>query len=226
MTSSPSPYTINVHAPGGGGGGGANSSGSGQNDNQEDKGRGTAIPGQDFLIMRRRRVTIVPAPRIPKRLLFSAVIRNFGGVNNAFSFIADVLLVPTSFKMDTVDDLYLHMFPASYMSAIRDNIVSLLRVASHGVSLATRAEQCDIPEDLRNRDYQLVVTCPTVQYGDMYAACICQLKGAVEGQGIITFLIDFSWYMILSKSCADQENTHCLKPSKYGSELHASEPSK
>ncbi|KAH9961481.1 hypothetical protein BC827DRAFT_320262 [Russula dissimulans] len=183
MTSSPLPYTINVHATGGGGGGGggANSSGSGQN-NDQDRGRGTPIPGQDFSIIRRQRmpirfnrreiagtVTIAPVPRIPKRVVFTANVRNYGGNDNAFSFIADVLLVPTSFKMDTVDDLYLHMFPASYMSAIRDNIVSLLRIATHGVALATRTEQCDIPEDIRNRDYQLVVTCPTIQFGDSNA---------------------------------------------------------
>ncbi|KAH9961479.1 hypothetical protein BC827DRAFT_320221 [Russula dissimulans] len=176
----PQPFTMNVYATGGGGGGGGGAGSGGNND--QDRGRGTTNPAHDYLIIRRQRkaihwnrkqlfsqtesVEVVPVARIPKKVIFTANARNFGGDNNAFSFIADVLLVPTSFKMDSEGDLYQYLFPGSFMSPLRDNIISLLRISTHGIAVASESKRCDIPEDLRKKDYQLVVTCPTLQYGD------------------------------------------------------------
>jgi len=111
-------------------------------------------------------IKTVPTARMPRRLLLTANCY-VSGADEKFAFLVDVLLVPLSFNVQTCFDLYLEPFnPQStrwYMGTrrIRDNIILLRRLGIQGESLVCAAEQCDIPEDIRNRsDYRLVVTIP------------------------------------------------------------------
>ncbi|KAH9953091.1 hypothetical protein BC827DRAFT_1250459 [Russula dissimulans] len=109
-------------------------------------------------------VTIAPTTRIPRRVIFTATAVNTS--HEAFGIMADVLLVPISFKMEP-PELYRSVFSGrcNHLGpvALRDNVILLLRIATHGVPYTYGADRCDIPESLRNRtDYQLVVTCPVI----------------------------------------------------------------
>jgi hypothetical protein len=112
---------------------------------------------------------------IPSRLVLTANCycyrpddSDIGG--NRFKFIVDVLLVPRSFKMKTCSDLYYssspyHEEPAEWRIEKRrlpGSIILLRRFAVHGQYVACKAEQWNIPQDIRNdrSDYRLVVTCP------------------------------------------------------------------
>jgi len=106
-------------------------------------------------------------------VILTANCYHFGGNDNnyKFTFIIDVLLVPLSFNVQTCFDLYLEPFnPGSrtwFMGTrrLRDNIILLRRFAVQGDYMACAAEQCDIPEHIRNRaDHRLVVTCPVFHY--------------------------------------------------------------
>jgi len=179
---------------GGGGGGGSGgprpnlgsaSGRTGQSNNQDTR-TGTTNPGQNSMLLTHRQqlnidltrnytpetghLTIVSTARIPKRVLLTANCLHTGGsMNNTFSFILDVLLVPMSLHMQTCFNLYLDPFipQTGYMHVntrgLRDNVILLRRMTVQGVHAVCAAEQCDIPEEVRNRtDYRLVVTCPVL----------------------------------------------------------------
>jgi len=67
--------------------------------------------------------------------------------------------------METCFDLYLdvpHGWPGCLRS-LRDEVVLLRRIAVTGNLMAVAAEQCDIPEHVRDKtDYRLVITCPVL----------------------------------------------------------------
>jgi len=179
-------YVFNGGNGGGGGGGGGGPNGSwGQ-----DTGTGKTNPGQhDSMLLTRREqvnidivrnysiekghITFVPTARIPKRIVLTTNCFNIGGFpNNTFTYIVDVLLVPISFNMQTCFHLYLDPFhklqQSWYMGTrgIRDNIILLRRMAIQGMHVGCAVEQCDIPEEVRNKtDYRLVVTCPVLHFG-------------------------------------------------------------
>ena len=118
----------------------------------------------------RGHITTVPTARMPRRLLLTANCFVVGG-DRKFAFIVDILLIPPSFNAQTCFDLYLEPYnPQSrdwFMGTrrIRDNVILLRRFGVQGEGLACTAEQCDIPEDIRNAsDYRLVVTVPVFHY--------------------------------------------------------------
>jgi hypothetical protein len=97
--------------------------------------------------------------RIPKRFVYTASAYNiFTGYTGRFSVIADVLLVPISFKQEAYFDLYDSR--QYYVPLLRDNIIFLRRITLDGIYTGRKAKVCDIPENVRNRaGYRLVVTC-------------------------------------------------------------------
>jgi hypothetical protein len=122
-------------------------------------------------------VTTVPTIRMPRRLVLTA---NGYHLNRGhFAFIVDVLLVPLIFDVRTCFDLYLEPFgpgsPSWFMGSrrLRDNVLLLRRLAVQGTFLICAVEQCDIPEEIRNRaDYRLVLTIP-----------VCHLAAGSGAQG-------------------------------------------
>ncbi|KAH9959294.1 hypothetical protein BC827DRAFT_1214156 [Russula dissimulans] len=168
----------------GGGGGGSSpslvSNGSGQNDHYQDTGSGKTNPGQHSMLLTRREhvdmniaenfstdkgyITIVPTANIPKRLVLTADCFHPGKApDNVFTFTVDLLLVPTSFDMQTCYHLYFEPRRGCPFGtrSLRDKVILLRRLAVHGKDAAFAVEHCDVPEDIRKRtDYRLVVTCP------------------------------------------------------------------
>ena len=128
-------------------------------------------PQATYHTLRIGHITIVPtAGRIPRHLVSTANCCHAGSlIGSRFTFIIDVLLVPSSFNMQTCFNLYLdpdYKGPQTwYMStrSLRDDVILLQRITVQGEYAACAAEQCDIPEDVRSRtDYRLVVTCPVL----------------------------------------------------------------
>ncbi|KAH9958421.1 hypothetical protein BC827DRAFT_1219435 [Russula dissimulans] len=113
-------------------------------------------------------ISVIPAPRLPRRVVLTAECYHGGRApDNTFAFTVDVLLVPTSFNMETCFHLYLGPRQKGYegIRRLRDDIILLRRIAAHGMDVGVAAEQCDIPEDIQNRtDYRLVVTCPVLYF--------------------------------------------------------------
>ncbi|KAH9958487.1 hypothetical protein BC827DRAFT_1385162 [Russula dissimulans] len=187
----------NGGAGGGGGGpaspalgGSGTNAGSSQDSHQGNLGSETTDPKQSMLVIHREHlninvqptrglgyVTTVPTIRMPRRLVLTA---NGYHLNRGhFAFIVDVLLVPLIFDVRTCFDLYLEPFgpgsPSWFMGSrrLRDNVLLLRRLAVQGTFLICAVEQCDIPEEIRNRaDYRLVLTIP-----------VCHLAAGSGAQG-------------------------------------------
>jgi len=115
--------------------------------------------------MKTGQIKIATTSRIPRQVVSMAYFYH-GGVapNNIFGFTIDVLLVPISFNMKTCSDLYVDIPDApGGMRGLRDNIILLRRIATHGPHFGVAGEQWDVPEDVQNQmDYQLVVACPAM----------------------------------------------------------------
>jgi len=117
----------------------------------------------------------IPTTQLPRRIYLTANCYYFISHDKPckFAFIIDVLLVPLSFDVRKCSDLYLEPFNPHSQSwyvgtrRLRDNIIRLRRFVVRGEDMTYDVEQCDIPEDIRNRqDYRLAVTCPV--YGFFY----------------------------------------------------------
>jgi hypothetical protein len=136
-------------------------------------------------------IKAIQGATLPKRLALTANCYHCDGLDSQssykFTFILDVLLVPLSLKVDKCFNLYEDAFTGSnreppnwYMGTrrLQDDIILLRRLAVQGEYWSCAATQCDIPEDVRNRDYRLVVTCPVIHYDTRatWHGLLCQLE--------------------------------------------------
>ncbi|KAH9960314.1 hypothetical protein BC827DRAFT_409583 [Russula dissimulans] len=113
-------------------------------------------------------ITVVQTDQIPRRLRLTA--NGFQTGNPAaFAFVIDVLFVPVSFNAQACFQLYHESFKPSpdvdwYMGtrSVKDGIFVLGRFSALGNIFLCKTEQWDVPEEVRNSDYQLVVACPVL----------------------------------------------------------------
>jgi hypothetical protein len=117
-------------------------------------------------------ITVVQSDLIPRRLRLTANAFQVGNPA-AFAFIVDVLFVPLSFNTQACFQLYHEPSEPNpdanwYMRtrSVKNGIFVLGRFSAQANTFLCKTEQWDIPEDVRNSGYQLVVACPVLHsYG-------------------------------------------------------------